>query len=144
MPYPLLLHRLAQALAFPLAVMGVIAAFTLLSIFEPHWWEPAAPALQVLRAANAVLAVIAVTLVVFRVSEAWGNREMRDRLGNLLFLGYIAAAALGSVQANFNDAPIGPVTAILTSLHVGVIALMLGWRRLDPTAPLDDGGSPRV
>lgn len=84
--------------------------------------------LETLRTVNPWLAVIALGLLSYRVGMHWYTRPGSERGVRAVFIGYVAATGLGAAQANILGSPVGPVTLLLTGLHVSLIVLMLRWQ----------------
>lgn len=106
------------------------------------WWsdliDQGQPVFAACRAINPTLAVVALVMLGWRLGPAmlryWDNRrqltvyERQERDARLLFAGYLLASGLGAAQYIALDTPAGPVSCLLTVLHVMTGVVMFRWQ----------------
>lgn len=84
--------------------------------------------LELCRTINPALALAAVVVTMYRMGETMMARPKQDRDLGLIFVGYVSATGLGSIQARLLGSHVGPITGVLTVLHLLLILRMLTWR----------------
>lgn len=81
------------------------------------------------RSINPYVGFVAFVMLCWRLGPALMGMERRDVAARFLFAGYVLLTAAGAWQsAHFDNRP-GPASLGFTCLHVGVVVLMLVWKK---------------